>query len=62
VVLLETNKLFSGDSSFYYLGSYVGRNGLLTGTVKVTHYAGPAQSQAGAKIVCELTWRAALPG
>jgi hypothetical protein len=101
VVVLETGKLFGGDSSFYYLGSYVGKNGLLTAKVTVTHYTGPPQSilglvtqpitlvlqedparhgqrdaqgnrqlvmwgdipgQPGAKLVCELTWRAALPG
>jgi hypothetical protein len=100
VVVLETGKLFGGDTSFYYLGSYAGKNGLLNATVNVTPYAGPAQSilglittpltltlqedptrqgqrdaqgnrqlvmwgdipgRPGAKIVCELTWRAALP-
>ena len=44
VVVLETNRLFGGDSSYYYTGSYVGKNGRLTARVEVKHYAGPANS------------------
>jgi hypothetical protein len=44
VVVLETNRLFGGDSGYYYVGSYAGKNGLLTAQVRVTHYAGLQQS------------------
>ena len=44
VVVLETGRIFGGDSWYYYTGSYEGRNGKLTARVTITHYAGPIGS------------------
>jgi hypothetical protein len=47
VVIFETNRVFGGDVSFYYLGSYEVKNGELTSRVKVTHYFGEPLSIFG---------------
>ena len=39
IVVFETNRVFGGDSRYYYLGSYFIRETMLIGVVKVTHYA-----------------------
>jgi hypothetical protein len=40
VVIFETNRLFGGDSWYYYVGTYKGENGKLAAQFKSTHYAG----------------------
>jgi hypothetical protein len=44
VVVLETGRIFGGDSWYYYTGSYEGRSGKLAARVTITHYAGPIGS------------------
>jgi hypothetical protein len=44
VVIFETNRLFGGDSWYYYKGTYAGENEKLTAQLKSTHYAGPLGS------------------
>jgi len=46
VVVFETNRIFGGDSWFYYTGTYKGENGKLVARVKSTHYFGPLGSPA----------------
>lgn len=41
VVVPETNRVFGGDSSYYYTGTFQVRNGEVTAQVRVRHYAGP---------------------
>jgi hypothetical protein len=47
VVVFETNRLFDGDSWYYYLGTYQGNAGKLTAHLKSTHYAGPSSPSMG---------------
>ena len=44
VVVFETNCVFSGDSWYFYTGSYQAKDGKLTARPKSTHYAGPMGS------------------
>jgi hypothetical protein len=46
VIVLETNKLFGGDSWYYYTGKYQTKNGKLTARIKSTHYFGDLGSPA----------------
>ena len=39
VIVFETGRLFGGDSSFYFLGTYTVENGFLSGEVEVTRHA-----------------------
>ena len=41
VVVLETGRIFGGDSQYYYIGEYEASNGRIQGTVSVNHYSGP---------------------
>ncbi len=41
VAVLETERIFGGDSLYYYLGHYKVTGGIVQGTVEVIHYAGP---------------------
>jgi hypothetical protein len=47
VVIFETNRIFGGDVSYYYLGEYETKNNKITAKVKVTHYFGPPSSVFG---------------
>jgi len=47
VVVFETNRIFGGDVSYYYLGNYEIKNGQLTSKIKVTHYFGKPSSIFG---------------
>lgn len=47
VVVFETNRVFGGDVSYYYLGSYKVKNDEITAKIKVTHYFGPPSSIFG---------------
>src|SRR6266436_4982225 len=44
IVILETNRVFGGDSWYYYTGTYQGEDGKLAAQLKSTHYAGPVGS------------------
>lgn len=47
VVIFETGRIYGGDSSFVYIGSYHFDNGLLKATVKVTNDRHLLQSIVG---------------
>ena len=47
IVVFETNRVFGGDSQYYYLGTYVVQNGIIEGSVKVTHFANEPYSIFG---------------
>lgn len=44
VVIFETDRIFGGDSWYYYTGTFEAKNGKLTARLKSTHYAGPIGS------------------
>ncbi len=39
MVIFETQRIFGGDSMYYYLGTYQIENEQITGAVNVNHYA-----------------------
>lgn len=47
VAVLETGRVFGGDSQYYYLGSFKVVNGVLHADLEVTHYFGPPSSIFG---------------
>lgn len=47
VAIFETNRVFGGDVSYYYLGDYQTKNDEITANIKVTHYFGPPSSIFG---------------
>ena len=47
VVILETEKIYGGDSQFYYLGSYKINDGKISAKIKVTRYYGQGNSIFG---------------
>jgi hypothetical protein len=46
VVVFETNRIFGGDSWYYYSGTYEGKDGKLSARIKSTHYFGDLGSPA----------------
>jgi hypothetical protein len=46
VVVFETNRIFGGDSWYYYTGTYQGKGGKLTAKIRSTHYFGEIGSPA----------------
>lgn len=38
VVIFETDRIFGGDASYYYLGTFSVNNGILEGNVKITKH------------------------
>lgn len=47
VVVFETGRVFGGDSQYYYIGDYQIKNGMLEGSIEVTHYSGEPWSIFG---------------
>jgi hypothetical protein len=47
VVVLETGRVFGGDSAYYYLGTCQVKNDIFKAEIKVIHYAGQAFSIFG---------------
>jgi len=47
IIVLETERVFGGDSWYYYVGSYRVDQGRLYTQLKVTHYADNAESIFG---------------
>jgi T3SS negative regulator,GrlR len=47
VVVLETGRVFGGDSLYYYLGDYTVDGKTVRGTVSVIHYSGPPMNVFG---------------
>ena len=58
VVVFESERIFGGDSWFYYTGTYKGEKGKLVARVKSTHYFGSARftsdrhAAAGSHRIC----------
>ncbi len=49
VVVFKTNRIFGGDSQYYYTGRYdVDNQDNITGEMEVTHYAGQPTTVFGA--------------
>ena len=47
VVVLETNRIFGGDSSFYWTGTYEVSNGRIKGTINVDRHSSGQPSIVG---------------
>lgn len=47
VVVLETNRIFGGDSSYFYIGSYEVKDGTINAEITFKHYNGPLNSVFG---------------
>lgn len=47
IVVFETDRVFGGDSQYYYLGTYTVQNHIIKGAVKVTHFANDPYSIFG---------------
>jgi hypothetical protein len=48
VAIFETNRIFGGDSQYYYLGNFeVNHDGLVKAKVSVTHFSGAGFSIFG---------------
>ena len=47
VAVFETQRIFGGDSNYYYVGSYAVQGSIVTGTVNVRHYTGDLNNVFG---------------
>lgn len=47
VIVLETRRIFGGDSRYFYVGSYEVKNQELEAEIEVTHYSGEPYSIFG---------------
>lgn len=45
--MLETGRVFGGDSQFYYLGKYSVSGAAVQAEIRVTHYHGPTGTAFG---------------
>lgn len=63
VVVFETERLFGGDSGYFYVGHYSSKQGQLSGEAEITHYAGAANSIFGSTrhFKVQLTGKVARP-
>ena len=50
VVVFETNRIFGGDSCFYYTGTYNSSGADLSAQVKITHFSGPDLTAFGLQV------------
>ncbi len=41
VIVLETGRIFGGDSAYYYIGDYQAQGDAVTARIAVEHYEGP---------------------
>lgn len=63
VVVLETGRIFGGDSQFYYLGTYNLAGSTVTGQVRSRHYHGERNTAWGDNAdIVDLTVQGALTG
>jgi hypothetical protein len=60
VAVFESQRIFGGDSMYYYLGHYAVANAEVQGTVEVIHYAGPPWNVLGQLERITLSFRGAL--
>lgn len=47
VAVLETQRIFGGDSQYYYVGNYAVEKDRITATVTITHFNGEGWSAFG---------------
>ena len=47
VAMLETSRIFGGDSQFYYVGKYEISGEKLIAQVRITHFSGPNMTAFG---------------
>jgi T3SS negative regulator,GrlR len=47
MAVFAMDRIFGGDSQYYYLGTYRAVGGEITGEVEVVHYAGPSSHVFG---------------
>ena len=47
VVVLESGRIFGGDSQYYFIGSYAVDRGQITAEIESTHYGGAPYSLFG---------------
>lgn len=45
--VLETGRVFGGDSQYYYLGTFAVNDRVLSGTARITHFNGPVNTAWG---------------
>lgn len=63
VVVFESERVFGGDASFYYLGDYKITNGEIKGCIEITNYGGVPSSVVGPgeKIRLNISGKLKLP-
>lgn len=63
VVVFETERLYGGDSGYFYVGRYSSKQGQVTGEAEITHYAGAPNSIFGSarQFKVQLTGKVARP-
>ena len=54
VAVLETQRIFGGDSKYYYLGNYEVEKDRITATVTITHFNGEPWSAFGGPLTGSL--------
>ncbi|MCY4559453.1 MAG: hypothetical protein OXF79_24400 [Chloroflexi bacterium] len=54
VAILETSRIFGGDSQFYYVGKYEVTGEKLTAQVRIAHFSGPNMTAFGLPLACPL--------
>ena len=47
VVVLETGRIFGGDSNYYYVGSYMLSGSTINAKIEVVHFFGPQSTVLG---------------
>lgn len=47
VVVFESGRIYGGDASYYYLGSFQVKDGVVTADIDVVHYSGPLNNVFG---------------
>jgi hypothetical protein len=47
VLVLETGRVFGGDSQYYYLGGFSATDDEIKGDAQITHYQGPVSTAFG---------------
>ena len=57
VAVLETQRIFGGDSQYYYIGKYVVEKNEITATVTITHFNGEGWSAFGGPLKGSLRLR-----
>lgn len=62
VVVFESNRIFGGDSCYYYVGTYELNTTIINAKIKVKHFAGPRNNIFGPVDELSLNLRLQLEG